>query len=91
MAYRDIVTMAGSRSLIERVAACAAAKSLTQPLAWAESNIWQVAAHGTLSDAWATAEANKTVNVNPDTGARTDVVSDAMIEAAVDAVAGLGL
>lgn len=83
MAYMDIVEMAGNQSFIARVAACAAAEGISNPQAWAVENIWKVAGFPGFDGAWRAAEANKTINQNPDTGARTDVISDAMLQASV--------
>lgn len=89
MSYTDITIMAGNASLLGRVTAAAAEEGINDPGNWAASNIWQIVAQPGWDDAWNYAEGNKTVNVNPDTGARDDVINDGMILAAVQAVAGI--
>lgn len=85
MAYIDIVQMATNATLRTRVAAAAAAEGEGDPTQWAADNMWRIAAAPGWSDAWDYAEDTKTDNVNPDTGARDDVISDSMILAAVQA------
>jgi uncharacterized protein YjiK len=84
MAYSSIVEMASSFSLISRVAAAAASEGVADAITWANGNIWRVVAE---NEEWATnwgyAVDTATINVNPDTGARTDVISDQMILAVV--------
>lgn len=80
MSYRSIVEMASSQSLIARIAACAAQEGVeTNPLTWAQDNIWKVAASPGWADQWSYAVDTATVNVNPDTGARNDVITDGNI------------
>lgn len=83
MAYIDIVQMATNPTLRTRVAAAAAAEGEPDPLGWAEANMWAIAAAPGWADAWDYAEDTRTDNVNPDTGARDDVISDVMILSAV--------
>lgn len=86
MVYSAIVDMANSASLRSRVAAAAAAEGASDPEQWARANIWRIAASPDWATDWAYAVDTATVNVNPDTGARIDVISDADILAAVQAV-----
>lgn len=85
MSYQSIVQMTGSSSLEGRIAACAADEGLVgDPLLWARQNMWAI----TASDAgwvaaWDSARASGSPNVNPDTGARDDVIADGMILAVV--------
>lgn len=83
MSYNTIVAMAQSQSLIARVAACAAEQGNSQPQAWAANNILPlVATAGAgLQTAWDSASTDP--NANPDTGKRTDIITDAMILTAV--------
>jgi hypothetical protein len=83
MTYNTVVAMAASQSLIARVAACAAELDNTQARTWAGTNILSLVATApsALQDAWAGAAADE--NANPDTGYREDVITDAMILAAV--------
>jgi hypothetical protein len=87
MAYRNIVQMAGSQSLIQRIAAAAAMEDKNDALSWASQNIWRLAASPGWDTAWEGAEqqSNRT-KFNPDTGMRDDVITDAMILAAVQSL-----
>lgn len=85
MSYNSIREMAASSSLLSRVAAAAAQEGTDSPVAWANSNMWKLAASPGWDDQWDYAKATATPNVNPDTGARTDVISDSDILAAVQA------
>lgn len=86
MSYQSVVEMAGSQSLLARVVAAAAGEGLTEPLQWAQANIWQVVSEPGWTDAWDYAQGVASVNVNPDTGARNDVINDNMILGAVQAI-----
>jgi hypothetical protein len=80
MTYTSILEMAASQSLQARVAACAADEGyIGDPVEWARQNIWAVVSSSDWISNWDSAKASQTVNDNPDTGARNDVVSDAMI------------
>ena len=83
MALRDVTLMAVSSSLIERIASAAAKEGVEQPVSWVQQRIYVFVANDVWETAWAQAEDSKTVNVNPDTGARTDVITDQMITEAV--------
>jgi hypothetical protein len=84
MSYQSIVEMAGSTSLIGRIAAAAADEGQPDALQWAQTNVWVVvAADAGWSDAWDYARDNSTLDNNPDTGARPGVINDAMILAVV--------
>lgn len=87
MSYKSVVEMAGSASLISRIAACAAAEGIDQPLQWAQQNVWKVCASPGWDDAWdqAVNQASRT-RFNPDTGIREDVITDEMILAAVQPI-----
>lgn len=86
MFYNAVVEMAQSASLRNRVAACAAAEGVTNPEQWAASKMWALASSPGWAEDWAYAQDTYTVNQNPDTGARTDVIGDAQILAAVQAL-----
>lgn len=78
--YLSIVQMASSPSLLNRVAAAAAQEGRVDSLTWAQANIWAVVSKDTgWGDAWQYAVNADSVNVNPDTGMRDDVISDQMI------------
>ena len=81
MSYASIVDMSQSAALRARVAACAADEGLQgDPTVWAASHIWEiVASDAGWVQAWDSAVASSSVNYNPDTGARDDVITDAMI------------
>lgn len=83
MSLNTIVAMAQSQSLIARVAAQAAELGNTQPQQWAGNNILILVATAgaALQAAWDGAAGN--VDVNPDTGKRSDIITDAMIQTAV--------
>lgn len=86
MSYNTVNEMASSQSLISRVAACAASLGNTNPRNWAIQNILSMIATAdpSLQTTWTNAEGNP--NANPDTGFRTDVVTDSMILTAVTAL-----
>jgi hypothetical protein len=92
MSYQAIIEMSQSGTLMGRIAAAAAAEGLAErngehPVQWAQQNIWRIASTDGWAEAWNTAEENKTINDNPDTGARNNVITDDMIrEAVVDAL-----
>lgn len=85
MSYSSIVEMANSGSLRSRITACVAAEGIDNPEAWTGSNIWKICQQIGDTD-WAYAVSTATVNVNPDTGARDDVVSDQDILSAIQAL-----
>lgn len=86
MSYNDLSTMKANGSLFNRIVAAAAAEQITNPEGWAGQYLWPLITQPGWQDAWAYAEDNKTINQNPDTGARTDVINDNMILGAVQAV-----
>lgn len=85
MTYTSIVQMSQSQSLLSRVAACAAEQGNVIAQKWASDNLMALvsdAAYGFVAP-WDYAMGNDSPNFNPDTGARTDVISDQLILAAV--------
>lgn len=88
MSYSTLNTMRQSPGLMARIVACAAQEGSDSPEGWAQTNSWNVISGSDWVDAYAYAEDTKTVNVNPDTGARDDVITDTMILASVQAVKG---
>lgn len=86
MSYSSIAEMAASKSLLARIAACAASEGVFGPIAWANGNMWEIVASPGWGDKWAYASDNWQVNANPDFGARTDVISDGDVLAAVQAL-----
>lgn len=86
MAYSDIYAMASSPSLLNRIAAAAASEGIDNPYDWTRVRMWQLAASPGWADDWAYAVATSSTNVNPDTGARSDVIDDSQILAAVQSL-----
>jgi hypothetical protein len=86
MSYTSIVEMAGSVSLMGRITAAAAAEQVPNPDQWIYSVIWRIAASPGWDTKWDSAKSSDTINQNPDTGARTDVISDDDILAAIHTV-----
>lgn len=86
MTYNSIIEIAQNQALIGRIAAAAVAEGVPDPELWAANHKWQVAAQPGWADAWLYAKENTTVNTNPNIGQRDDVINDAMILAAVQAI-----
>ena len=86
MSYSSIQALATDGSLMGRINAAAATQGLENPDSWVAQRMWKFASQPTWGDKWAYAVDNATVNVNPDTGIRTDVISDGDILAAVQAI-----
>lgn len=86
MSYTDIIQMAQSSSLIAREIACAAAENIPNPAQWVSEHSWKLASTPGWAAKWSYAVDTATVNVNPDTGARNDVINDNDILAAVQAL-----
>lgn len=84
--YIATVQMAGSQSLRDRITACAAVEGEADPTGWTNNNVWKIITQPGWQDNWQYAVDNANDNVNPDTGRRTDVISDAEILSAVQAV-----
>ena len=90
MSYLTIMNIANSHTLQQRIQAAAAQEAANADVTltggvttWVLQNMLTLAATPNWADKWAYAEDTSTVNVNPDTGARSDVISDADILAAV--------
>jgi hypothetical protein len=86
MSYTSIVEMAGSASLMGRITASAAALKVPNPDQWIYQFIWRIAASPGWDAKWDSARSSYNINLNPDTGARTDVISDDDILASINAV-----
>jgi hypothetical protein len=86
VSYTSVVEMANSSSLIGRLTAAAAGESIADPQAWVRTNLWKIVSSPGWADDWAYAADTASVNTNPDLGIRTDVISDAKILAAIQAV-----
>lgn len=87
--YRAITEMTVSPSLTDRIAACLATLSTPNPRAVAVDKAYAFASSEGWAAAWQSAVDSYNVNQNPDTGARTDVISDEMISSACEAVMGV--
>lgn len=91
MSFQNIVDMSRSGTLINRIAACAASEPAylesVPPNVWAGQNAMKICAKSAdWAAAWEYAENTKTANQNPDTGMRSDVITDQMILSVVQAV-----
>ena len=86
MSYQSVVEMASSQTLLSRIVAAAAGEGQTEPLQWAQANVWALVSSPGWADAWAYAQETATDDVNPDTGIRPGVINDAMILSAVQAL-----
>jgi hypothetical protein len=87
--YSSIVEMVHSQTLTARVAAAAAEEGATEPDTWARANMWAIVAAGNWDEQWDSAKAAWSPNVNPDTGARNDVITDAMILSVIQPMLGV--
>lgn len=85
MSYSSSADMARSQGLVARVTAAAGEQGAQYPQQWAMEHIWTITTHSDWVSAWEYAKATETINQNPDTGARNDVITDGMILAAVQA------
>jgi hypothetical protein len=87
MALSDIASMTNSGSLRNRILAAAARAG--KDTAWTNTNLYALCATEGWDTAWAAAKsAADAINANPDTGIRTDVITDDMITAAVQELLG---
>jgi hypothetical protein len=90
VSYNTIVEIAGSPSLTTRIAAAAAQEGEPEPLLWAQSHTWEMAAQPGWATAWESAESAATTATNPDTGQREDVITDGMVLSGVQSVRAVG-
>lgn len=88
MTYAAVNEMRMSPSLIGRAAACAAQEDVPDdPQYWVQEHLWALVKDPVWADVWCEAKGAPDVgNMNPDTGARTDVITDTMIRVAVYAI-----
>lgn len=84
MTYAQVYEMSQNASLQRRIAAAAAQQGQDNPSAWASLYVLNVCASPGWEDAWAAGLASD--QAGADTGAREDVITDAMILAAVQQV-----
>lgn len=83
MSYQSVVEMSESPGLKARLIGAAAQEGRADAKNWVDQNIWSLVKGTNWEEAWEYAEDTKTVNVNPDTGARNDVINDQMILSSV--------
>lgn len=92
MSYSSIAAMSTSTSLQARVAACASTQTdIPNGLpaaAWAVGNMLAICAQADWADAWDKAPLYNPDGTKTDVGARSDVITDAMILKGVRAVIG---
>jgi len=86
MSYSSIVEMANSGSLRGRITACVAQEGIDNPEQWTATNMWKIVSQPGWAEDWDYAQGAYNVNSNPDLGVRTDVIDDAQILSAVQAV-----
>lgn len=85
------IAMATSMSLRDRIAACVAAETNApaDPVGWASERMWQFSVTPGWEADWDYAMRDDNAhNFNPDTGRRTDVISDEKILARVQQLLG---
>lgn len=86
MSYHAMQAMAGSQSLRARITACAAQEGVLNPGEWVNQHLWKIVAQSDWAASWQYAVDQSTVNHNPDTGARDDVIGDDKILATVQSL-----
>lgn len=84
--YETIMDMTESEGLRRRLIGAAAQEGIMEAEIWVNQNKYRLVSEQQWVDVWEYAEATKTVNVNPDTGARSDTILDGMILAKVQAI-----
>ena len=84
MSFTDIAGMAKNGDLRERIAACAAREGVVDPhpTAWADAHLWHIAATPEWDIAWA--QAIEQGVERP--GCDNEVITDGMIQAAVQSI-----
>lgn len=83
MSYQEVVDVYGSQELRMRVTACAATEGVPDPYSFIAQNEWQLAAQPGWAAAWGSAVL---AELQGELGSRADVITDAMILAAVQAL-----
>ena len=89
--YNTVMNMSKSPGLRNRLIGAAAQEGRADAGLWVDQNIWRLVKGTDWVAAWEYAEDTKTINVNPDTGARDDVINDTMILGVVQAVIAEGV
>lgn len=86
MSLNTVTLMQKSASLRSRITAAVAAVDVLNPEQWANDQIWFLVTDPAWETAWDSAlKQSDNTKINPDTGARDDVISDTMIKDAVAA------
>jgi hypothetical protein len=85
MSYQDSVSMSASTSLRGRCVVAAAGEGIDSPEGWVATNWWKLLASPGWADQWGSASESLTIDQNPDLGARSDVITDGNILAAIQA------
>ena len=87
MTYSTVVLMQKSESLRKRIIAAVAVENFTpSPEQWTNDQLWFLVSSTEWQTAWTNAQKQADNNkINPDTGARDDVITDTMILGAVQA------
>lgn len=88
MSYYAVSQMVASQSLRDRITSAVAQEGEPNPFTWVVEHVYQVVSHADWIEKWDYAQDTYNINMNPDTGARDDVISDEMILASVQAVRG---
>lgn len=86
MSYNTISVMARDGDLQQRFIACAAQEGIENPQNWVLTNIWQLVSSPGLAGSYSYAVDTTTINQNPNVGQRDDVINDATILSAVQAL-----
>lgn len=86
MTYNSVIEMAENLTLRTKFVAAAAGEGQADPEVWAIGHRWELASSPGWAASWDSAKAGMTINQNPNLGERDDVITDAMILAAVQAL-----
>ena len=86
MSYNAVPEMAESEGLKRRLVGAAAQEGRADAKIWVEQNIYSLVSHTDWVTDWSYAQNTKTINNNPDTGARDDVINDAKLLSSVQAL-----
>lgn len=87
--YQTTYDICNSPGLKSRMIACAAQEGIANPIAWVDQHVWGMVPLMLTPNGepwwqvWEYAESTKTINHQPDTGARTDTILDPWIQTVV--------
>lgn len=82
MSYKAQAILAQNDQLMMRIAACAATKGVKSPASWAFDRQWKLSARPGWASTFAQAMANNVANP----GNAENIITDAMIKEAVEAI-----